>query len=667
MRKTLITLALAALLCGVATCAAAEGARITTRGDFARAFEAHADALEPEFELSLSYAMLEDAKSGIDTWISDLHSNCGIQDFRYSFDDRRAVLRITDIEYRVAVRLAYAYRHGNVTLTAREQATLQKAASIVQAAPAGILERERYLHDTLCSLVTYYTDNEAYDEKDQAVGALLNGMADCDGYSEAFYLLCQMAGIPARFQHGDTYDKTDRADVTHMWNLVQINGAWLMVDVTWDDADSAGTNYYLYYNIGSLRAGDTHIWNGDVLTVSWAPEGGNAFRPAALAEQHAASEAQAEAIIRDAFIQRHADSVAFTYDAALAIGQDKDDPRLGSWVYPTGVLRFSWKTGGHSVAIIPTEWDTEYRIVSNDEEALSYVQYVNQAGLRTFSIYFAGDYGRQLFADNLAAFRRLEGEFGLENTEFHYSTEAQRITYSNASFITYFRVCRSDQEIRAWISELADRGVTNFALCVPGSYGEALFANKLSGLSAVLAGTRLASNPRLSYYTETQVVRVRDAQYWSALVTLPRYDMDRVLRQQLQARPDALAVVTDGTFSWNENALQQLGVSAHCQGVDTYSYIVDGSRVELHNIRYVSVPYGLVDTEEELLEYLRECRASGRTSFRLYCGQTLYEVMSANNFKRFLSVTSKILKNAKDLRYIGDYCMISMDNAKYVR
>ena len=114
-------------------------------------------------------------------------------------------MRLTNIEYRTAVRILQAAKNGDASsLTGAESLTLNKAYEIIRNAPTDLAERERYLHDTLCSIVEYYTDDIAYSEKDQAVGALLNGRADCDGYSEAFYLLCNLAGIPARFQHGDT-------------------------------------------------------------------------------------------------------------------------------------------------------------------------------------------------------------------------------------------------------------------------------------------------------------------------------------------------------------------------------------------------------------------------------------------------------------------------------
>jgi hypothetical protein len=62
--------------------------------------------------------------------------------------------------------------------------------------------------------------------------------AVCEGYAKAFKVLCDQLGVPAVCVSGLS-DKS-RAGSGHMWNLVQIGGAWYLVDVTWDDSDTAG-------------------------------------------------------------------------------------------------------------------------------------------------------------------------------------------------------------------------------------------------------------------------------------------------------------------------------------------------------------------------------------------------------------------------------------------
>ena len=60
----------------------------------------------------------------------------------------------------------------------------------------------------------------------------------CEGYAKAFKVLCDQLGVPAVCVSGLS-DKS-RTGSGHMWNLAQIGGLWYLVDVTWDDSDTAG-------------------------------------------------------------------------------------------------------------------------------------------------------------------------------------------------------------------------------------------------------------------------------------------------------------------------------------------------------------------------------------------------------------------------------------------
>ena len=453
-----------------------DGPRITTREQFASAFDAHISRGETSFDLYLNETMMKDVVDHMDGWVTEVRSNCGTRYISYRYYERTGQFHVNEVEHRVALRILRAWKTGDTSaLTAREKQTLTEAQRIVNAAPQGAMARERYLHDYLCDKVTYYTNSNDYEEKDQAIGALLNGKADCDGYSEAFYLLCNMAGIPARFQHGDTYEKNDQYDATHMWNLVQIYGNWVMVDVTWDDSEKAGANYYLYYNIGTKRAAETHTWEKDLVPVDWVKEAGNGVRPAELAEGHAASMSAAESLIREAFITRHAASLDFTF--ANGMDLERDIEQISNYIYATGVKEYSYKFGGHSIGIIPTAWYTEYGFAGSDAEALAYIQKMKNAGKREFTLFLTGSYGRSLFKNELAGYHLLEGRFGIKDDKMLYNADCCRASYSNVVFYTNFKVCKNETEILDYLSELAAKKTSSFAICVPGDYGSRLFRN----------------------------------------------------------------------------------------------------------------------------------------------------------------------------------------------
>ena len=150
-------------------------------------------------------------------------------------------------------------------LTSREKETLGAALTVAEQASGSDLEKERFLFDALCGRITYDADpNDMDSDRDCAVGAFLNGRADCDGYADAMMLCCSLSGIPCRYIHGRAVDSPDGRDGSHMWNLVFIENMWLMCDVTWGDRESEEPAY-LFFNIGSQDAAASYVWNPETL------------------------------------------------------------------------------------------------------------------------------------------------------------------------------------------------------------------------------------------------------------------------------------------------------------------------------------------------------------------------------------------------------------------
>ncbi len=95
-------------------------------------------------------------------------------------------------------------------------------------------------HDAIIRKCTY-TDKA--ESPYSAYGCLVEGEAVCEGYSKAFLLLCQKAGIDCISVFGSTTE-SDKATTSHIWNKVRIDGEWYNVDVTWDDpVTELGDNY----------------------------------------------------------------------------------------------------------------------------------------------------------------------------------------------------------------------------------------------------------------------------------------------------------------------------------------------------------------------------------------------------------------------------------------
>ncbi len=92
-------------------------------------------------------------------------------------------------------------------------------------------ERIKYIHDSIAGMTTY--DSSDWDKNSDLDAVLLNGRALCEGYARTFAYLCQSIGINTTCVAGETEAGG------HMWNLVQLDGEWYHMDVTYDDPVSS--------------------------------------------------------------------------------------------------------------------------------------------------------------------------------------------------------------------------------------------------------------------------------------------------------------------------------------------------------------------------------------------------------------------------------------------
>lgn len=114
--------------------------------------------------------------------------------------------------------------------------------------------KEKFIHDYVAENMTY--DNDAAEEpyiSDGVLkpafdiyGAFINKTGVCEAYSKMFQVLCYSVGINANQVTG----------VGHMWNVVQLDGEWYQVDVTWDDSGVSSPMHsgirYNYFNLPSV-------------------------------------------------------------------------------------------------------------------------------------------------------------------------------------------------------------------------------------------------------------------------------------------------------------------------------------------------------------------------------------------------------------------------------
>ena len=136
-------------------------------------------------------------------------------------------------------RMVEAWKNGTEnSLNRDEKAALEQAVQIVEQAKKDHpepLELELALHDWLCDHIVYNDSTTEIRNPENppryltALGALLDGDANCQGYTDGFYVLASLAGF-----------QTDRMSVSgggidHIVNTIELDGSWYVVDATYDD------------------------------------------------------------------------------------------------------------------------------------------------------------------------------------------------------------------------------------------------------------------------------------------------------------------------------------------------------------------------------------------------------------------------------------------------
>lgn len=134
-------------------------------------------------------------------------------------------------------------------------------------------ETVKEIHDYIVD--TCYYDDRDYDNRNiYSPGPVFlgDGGVVCEGYSEAFKILCDEFDIPCSDVSGQGV--TGSSSGPHMWNYVQMNdGLWYLVDSTWDDQGSeinynyflAGKNSEGYNDL----VGNEHVEEGDLSSTGY--------------------------------------------------------------------------------------------------------------------------------------------------------------------------------------------------------------------------------------------------------------------------------------------------------------------------------------------------------------------------------------------------------------
>jgi len=104
------------------------------------------------------------------------------------------------------------------------------------------------LHDWLINNADYSSYRTFFGPE----GVLVYGEGVCQSYASAYGMLLDKVGI--------SHYPVLSTEMDHAWNLIQLDGEWYHVDVTWDDP-VGGEEQHLYFGLTDELMGKDHTWD----------------------------------------------------------------------------------------------------------------------------------------------------------------------------------------------------------------------------------------------------------------------------------------------------------------------------------------------------------------------------------------------------------------------
>lgn len=108
-------------------------------------------------------------------------------------------------------------------------------------------EKERYIHDFICSNVTYDKLKKQYSH--EIIGPLQQGIGVCEGIAKTVKILCDRLGMESIIAISEA--APDRGiRYRHAWNIVKLGKSWYHLDATFDNSlGRYGQKRFDYFNL----------------------------------------------------------------------------------------------------------------------------------------------------------------------------------------------------------------------------------------------------------------------------------------------------------------------------------------------------------------------------------------------------------------------------------
>lgn len=162
---------------------------------------------------------------------------------------------------KTTIKLSYTRKKEDVRL--RISQLDGHAAVILKDISPNMSDYEKALivHDKLVNSIEYTLD---VPNQHNVYGALVDKQATCEGYAKAYQFLLLKLGLNTIVVYGD-------AGGPHAWNMVELNGNYYNVDVTFDDRSLSNGSSYIsreYAFVNDEQMSKTHTPSSDISNTS---------------------------------------------------------------------------------------------------------------------------------------------------------------------------------------------------------------------------------------------------------------------------------------------------------------------------------------------------------------------------------------------------------------
>lgn len=139
------------------------------------------------------------------------------------------------------------------------EATINRIATEARREKTTV-EKLLYVYNELGKLIEYEDRGEKWRVSHTGKGAIVNGKAFCDGYSEAIIAVLEKLNIQAH--------EVVSWPMNHSWVMVNIDGTYYHMDLTWDDAGNTVTYDYFQLSDQEMIKANHYGWKTNVKAPS---------------------------------------------------------------------------------------------------------------------------------------------------------------------------------------------------------------------------------------------------------------------------------------------------------------------------------------------------------------------------------------------------------------